>query len=126
MDIHAALEKVVQWCAEQTAAGDPDTIEIDCHAAICITIGESAPPWAVRMKRRSSAGASAPVAQLHYDFETREWLLHHGTHAGWCEEHEAVSDSELGPLLAEIGSDREGRYRGLGRGFGLSRRCHET
>jgi hypothetical protein len=37
MDIRAALEEVVMWCAAQTAAGDPDAIEIDCHATICIT-----------------------------------------------------------------------------------------
>jgi hypothetical protein len=118
MDIHAALEEVVRWCAEQTAAGDPDAIEIDCHATICITFGECAPPWAVRMKRRSSAGASAPVAQLRYDFQTREWLLHHGTHAGWCAKDDALRGRELGPLLTEVVSDREGRYRGLGRSFG--------
>jgi hypothetical protein len=50
MDIRAALEEVVMWCAAQTAAGDSDAIEIDCHATICITIGECAPLWAVRME----------------------------------------------------------------------------
>jgi len=114
MDIHAALEEVVRWCAEQTAAGDPEAIEIDCHATICITIGECAPPWAVRMKCRSSAGASAPVAQLRYDLERRNWLLHHGTTDGWCEEDEAMSGPDVGPLLDAVASDRDGRYRGLG------------
>jgi hypothetical protein len=59
MDIHAALEEVARWCAQQTAAGSPDTIEVECHAMVWITIGEAAPPWHVRWKRRSSAGASA-------------------------------------------------------------------
>jgi hypothetical protein len=46
MDVHAALEEVTRWCAQQTAAGDPDAIEVDCHATVWITIGESAPPVA--------------------------------------------------------------------------------
>jgi hypothetical protein len=59
MDVHAALEEVTRWCAQQTAAGDPDAIEVDCHATVWITIGEGAPPWHVRWERRCSAGASS-------------------------------------------------------------------
>lgn len=33
MDIRAVLEEVARWCAQQTAAGDPVAIEVDCHAA---------------------------------------------------------------------------------------------
>jgi hypothetical protein len=66
MDIHAAFEEVALWCAQQTAAGDPHRIEIDCHATVSITISESAPPWGVRWERHCSAGASSPVAQLRY------------------------------------------------------------
>jgi hypothetical protein len=78
MDVHVALEEVARWCAQQTAAGDPDAIEVDCHATVWITIGEAAPPWHVRWERRCSAGASFPVAQLRYDLERRDWTLHHG------------------------------------------------
>jgi hypothetical protein len=113
MDIHAALEEVARWCAEQTTAGNPETMEVDCHATVWITVAEWTPPWEVRWARRSSAGAGAPVAQLRYDAEACEWTLHHGTRGGWCEEGEAVRGSELGPLLDEVASDREGRYSGL-------------
>src|SRR5215210_7759919 len=86
MDVHAVLEEVARWRAQQTALGVPDEIELDCHAMVCITLFESAPPWRVRWERRSSAGASAPVAQLRYDCERREWRLRHGVRspAGWC------------------------------------------
>ena len=50
MDVHAAVEEVARWCARRTAAGDPAAIEVDCHGMVCITIGESAPPWHVRRK----------------------------------------------------------------------------
>lgn len=115
MDIHAALEEVARWCAQQTAAGDPDRIEVECHATVWITIGESAPPWRVRWERRCSAGASAPVAQLRYDSESREWALHHGAQlpAGWCDDDDAVRGSELARLLDEIAGDRAGRFQGL-------------
>src|SRR4051794_16671432 len=64
MDVHAALEEVRRWCIQQVEAGDPDRLEVDCHATVWITIGESAPPWRVRWERRCSSGASAPIAQL--------------------------------------------------------------
>jgi hypothetical protein len=119
MDVHAALEEVARWCAQQTAAGDPNAIEIDCHATVWITIGESAPPWRVRWERRCSAGAGAPVAQLRYDLETRDWALHHGGRPGesWCRDEEAVYACEVDPLLDEIAGDRAGRFRGLPPGF---------
>jgi Protein of unknown function (DUF3024) len=115
MDVHTALEAVTRWCEEQTAAGDPDRIEVDCHAIVWITIGESAPPWRVRWERRCSAGASAPVAQLRYDVERREWALHHGVRGpeGWCSEEDAASGRDIGPLLDEIGDDHDGRFKGL-------------
>jgi hypothetical protein len=113
MDVHAALEEVMRWCAQQTAAGDPDRIEVDCHAMVWITIGESAPPWRVRWERRCSAGASAPVAQLRYDVESREWALHHGGSGGWCGDEEAVRAREVGLLLHDIEGDRAGRFQGL-------------
>ena len=115
MDLDAALEVVARWCAQQTAAGDPDRLEVDCHAMVLITIGESAPPWRVRWERRSSAGASSPVAQLRYDAEIREWALHYGAQPpeGWCSDDDAVRGRELGPLLDEIAADRAGRFRGL-------------
>ena len=115
MDVHSALEEVARWCAQQTAAGDPDAIEVDCHATIWITIAEAAPPWHVRWERRCSAGASSPVAQLRYSLEGREWALHHGGHPGksWCDDEDAVRAVELGPLLDEIAGDRAGRFRGL-------------
>jgi hypothetical protein len=115
MDLYAALEEVRRWCAEQTAAGDPDRVEVECHPDLSITIGESAPPWRVRWERRSSAGASSPVAQLRYDIETGEWALHHGGLPGesWCSDEEAVRCRELGPLLEEIANDRDGRFEGL-------------
>jgi hypothetical protein len=115
MDVHSALEEVARWCAKQTEAGDPDRIEVDCHATVWITIGESAPPWRVRWERRCSSGASAPVAQLRYDVERREWALHHGEQPpeGWCNEDDAVRACQIGPLLDEIGSDRDGRFQGL-------------
>lgn len=120
MDIHTALEKVAQWCAQQTAAGDPDRIELDCHATVWITIGEAAPPWWVRWERRSTAGASAPVAQLRYDPESREWALHHGERArgkGWCDHDDAIHGRRLGPLLNKIADDRAGRFEGLPPGY---------
>jgi hypothetical protein len=112
MDIHVALEEVMRWCVEQTAAGDPDRIEVDCHATVWITIGEAAPPWHVRWERRCSAGASAPVAQLRYDMERAEWTLHHGA-GGWCDDADAIRSGELSPLLDEIADDRAGRFQGL-------------
>jgi hypothetical protein len=120
MDIYAALEEVEQWCARATAAGDPDKREVECHADVCITIGESAPPWCVRWERRSSAGASAPVAQLRYDIERKEWALHHGElspYSGWCSHEDAVHATDIGPLLDQIANDRDGRYQGLPPGF---------
>jgi hypothetical protein len=114
MDIQAALAEVERWCAEQTAAGDPDAVDVDCHATVCITIGESAPPWRVRFQRRSSAGVSSPIAQLRYDFDAREWTLHHGALGdGWCADDEAVRAAEIGALLDEIVRDRAGRFQGL-------------
>jgi hypothetical protein len=113
MDIQAVLEEVRLWCAQRTAARDPDRIEVDFHAVVCITIGESAPPWRVRWERRDSSGASSPVAQLQYDFETREWTLHHGTKHGWSTYEEAAHASEVGPLLEEVAGDRVDRYAGL-------------
>jgi hypothetical protein len=119
MNLHAALEEVARWCAEQTAAGDPDAIEVECHATVWITIGDSAPPWRVRWERRCSAGASAPIAQLRYDAEKREWALHHGERppGGWCSDDDAVRAADLGPLLAQVAADREGRFEGLPPGF---------
>jgi hypothetical protein len=119
MDVHAVLEEVTRWCAQQTAAGSPDRIEIDCDAMLSITIGENAPPWRVRYERRCSSGATAPVAQLRYDCESREWALHHlePPPAGWCSDDDAVCAGELGPLLDEIAADRAGRFRGLPPGF---------
>src|SRR3954447_24035920 len=113
--IHAVLEEVEHWCAQQTAAGDPERIEVDCHATVWITIGEAAPPWRVRRERRCSAGASWPVAQLRYDLERREWALHHGTDdpRGWCDDEDAVHAGGLDSLLDEIASDRAGRFQGL-------------
>ena len=116
MDIHAALQEVTRWCEQQTAAGDPGQIEVDCDAILYITIGESAPPWGVRWERRCTAGASAPVAQLRYDPEKREWALHHGDH-GWCSDEDAAHSRDLGPLLDEIAADRGGRFEGLPPGF---------
>ena len=119
MDIHAALEEVACWCAQQTEAGDPDRLEVDCHATVWITIGESAPPWRVRWERRSSAGAGAPVAQLRYDLERGDWALHHGKQPprGWCSDEDAFRSDELGPLLDEIAGDRAGRLQGLPVGY---------
>lgn len=119
MDVHAALEEVARWCAQQTAAGDPDAIEVDCDATVWITIGESAPPWRVRLARRCSSGAGAPVAQLRYDPDRREWALHHGGDPGesWCSDDDAEHAAELGPLLDAIASDRAGRFLGLPPGF---------
>ena len=114
MDIHATLEHVARWCARQTELGDPDRIEVDCHATTWITIGESAPPWRVRRERGSSAGASSPVAQLRYDVERGEWALHHRAQLdGWCGDDDAARAGEVGPLLDEIAGDRAGRFRGL-------------
>jgi hypothetical protein len=67
MNVHAALEEVARWCAQQTAAGDAEKVEPTCHAQVTITIGEDAPPWSVRGERRCSSGASSPIAQLRYD-----------------------------------------------------------
>jgi hypothetical protein len=122
MDVHAALEEVARWCEQQTAAGEPDELEVDCHAEVVITIGESAPPWRVRWERRSTAGASAPVAQLRYDCERRVWTLHHGLtpQRGWCSEEEALCDSELEPLLEAVAADRTGRFQGLPPRFRLT------
>jgi hypothetical protein len=115
MDIHAVLEEVARWCAHQTGAGDPDAIEVDCHATAWITIAEAAPPWHVRWERRCSAGASSPIAQLRYDLDSREWALHHGPQPleGWCGDDDAVRAREVGALLGEIAADRAGRFRGL-------------
>ena len=115
MDIAAVLEEVRRWCARQTAAGDPERVEVECHATVLITIGESAPPWRVRWERRCSAGASWPVAQLRYDLDKREWALHYGVQGpqGWCDDEDAVRGSEIGSLLDEIAGDRAGRFQGL-------------
>jgi hypothetical protein len=117
MDFHAAIEEVAQWCAQQTAKGDPEEIEVASHAIVCITISESAPPWHVRRRRRCSSGAGAPMAQLRYDFESDEWALHHGGRGGWCADEDASHAREVGPLLDEVGSDRAGRFVGLPPGF---------
>jgi hypothetical protein len=119
MDIHALLEEVKRWCAQQTAGGDPDRIEVDCHAAVWITVGECAPPWRVRWERRCSSGASAPVAQLRYDLERREWALHHRQRPpkGWCSDEDAVHGRQVAMLLDEIANDRDGRFQGLPPGF---------
>ena len=118
MDIHSALEQVTRWCAQQTAAADPEAIEVECHATVWITIGESAPPWRVRFERRCSSGAGSPVAQLRYDLESRTWALHHGEAPnGWCSDDDAVHAEAVGPLLDEIERDREGRFEGLPPGF---------
>jgi DUF3024 family protein len=114
MDVHVALEEIARWCAQQTAAGDPDAIEVDCHAMVVVTIGEAAPPWHARRERRCSAGASSPVAQLRCDMESGEWVLHHGeTARGWCSYEDGVRAREIGALLDEIARDRAGRFRGL-------------
>src|SRR3954454_11066242 len=119
MDVHAALEEVRHWCAQQTAAGDPDRLEVECHATVWITIGESAPPWRVRRNARCSAGASAPVAQLRYNVERREWTLHQGgcEEQAWCSEEDASRGDEVGPLLDEISENHFGHFRGLPEGF---------
>ena len=116
MDVHAALEEVARWCAQQTAAGTADELEVDCHATVWITIAEAAPPWQDRWDRRCTAGASSPVAQLRYDLDSREWALHHRgqSREPWCCGDDALRDVDLGPLLHAIAGDRGGRFRGLG------------
>jgi hypothetical protein len=122
MDIHAALEEATRWCAGQTAAGDPDRVEVDCHATVWITIGESAPPWRVRRARRCSAGASSPVAQLRYDLESGRWALHHCSPPdGWCSDEDALSADEIGPLLDVVADDAAGRFPRLPPPVGVSR-----
>src|SRR5436190_23892520 len=115
MDLYRALHEVTRWCTEETAKGDPQRLEVDCHACVSITMGESSPPWEVRWQRRSTAGASSPVAQLRYDLDTHEWALHHGgpPGQGWCDDEEAVRNRELAPLLDEIANDRDGRFQGI-------------
>jgi hypothetical protein len=119
MDIHAALKEVTRWCAQRTEAGDPEALEVECHATVWITIGETAPPWRVRRELRCSSGASSPVAQLRYDVERGDWALHHGGRPGqgWCDDDEAVRADDVGPLLDEIGADSSGRFEGLPPGF---------
>ena len=118
MDIHAVFKEVARWCAQQSAAGDPTKVEVDCDAAVWVTIGESAPPWHVRRARRCSSGASVPLAQLRYDVDSRTWTLHHrDLPQGWCDEEDAVRDPSIGALLDEIASDREGRFQGLPPGY---------
>jgi hypothetical protein len=125
MDIDAALEEVARWCAQQTAAGDPDAVEIECHAAVSITIGESAPPWRVRFARRDSSGASGPVAQLRYDLKSRDWTLHDcAPPRGWSDVDDAVRARDLGALLDVVANDREGRFIGLPPGVIDSARWH--
>ena len=117
MDINDALEEVRRWCAQKTEARDPERIEVDCDAVVCVTIGESAPPWHIRWERRSSVGIGSPLAQLRYDFEREEWALHHGEKCseGWCRHEDALKSPELGPLLDAITGDRVGRFRWLPR-----------
>src|SRR4051794_36342901 len=92
MDLHAVLEGVERWCMQQTAVGDSESVEVECAATVWITIAESAPPWRVRSARRSSGGASAPVAQLRYDVERRDWTLHHGAGPrGWSSEDDSLT-----------------------------------
>ena len=119
MDIYAALEEVRRWCAEQTAARDPEHVEVECHAHICITIGDCAPPWEARWERRCSSGASSPMAQLRYDLEEERWALHHRDppSGGWCSHEDAVTAPEIGSLLTVIEADSSGRYEGLPHGF---------
>ena len=114
MDIHAAFEEVARWCERRTAAGDPDAVEVDTFATIWITIGECAPPWHVRYERRCSSGAATPIAQLRYDLDRREWTLHHGVPGeGWCDEDDAARAGEVGPLLAAVEADCDGRFEGF-------------
>lgn len=114
MDIHAAVDEVARWCAEQTAARDPEAIEFECHATVWITIGDCAPPWRVRYERGSTAGASSPVAQLRYDAQTRAWALHYCERPkGWCAEDDAFHAEQIPPLLEEVSRDRSGLFRGL-------------
>jgi Protein of unknown function (DUF3024) len=118
MDVHEALAEVARWCARETAAGDPDVVEVEGHATVFITIGEASPPWHVRWERRRSAGASAPVAQLRVDLERRDWALHYGAAPdGWCSHEDAIHARELGPLLDVIASDRTARFAGLPPGY---------
>src|SRR3954452_8733118 len=113
MDVHAALEEVARWCAEQTAAGDAEKVEVTCHAEVAITIGEDAPPWSVRRERRCSSGASSPIAQLRYDADDREWTLHHlePPPHGWCSYDDARTARKIAPLLAEIARDGARRFQ---------------
>jgi hypothetical protein len=114
MDIHAAADEVARWCADRTAAGDPERVEVESHAHVVITIGECSPPWRVRWERRSSAGASSPVAQLRYDLERRRWALHHGRCPdGWCADEDAIHAPEIAPLLDVVAANRDGLYDGL-------------
>lgn len=114
MEIHAAIEVVARWCAQQTEARDPDRVDVESHATLVITIGECAPPWRVRFERGSSAGASSPIAQLRYDFERRAWALHHAqAPGGWCADDDAVHARDIGQLLDHVGADRKGRFQGL-------------
>jgi hypothetical protein len=113
MNVDEAVDEVARWCARETAAGNPD-VEVVCHGMVFITIGEASPPWHVRWERRSSGGASAPVAQLRFDAERGDWALHHGAApAGWCSHEDAIHARELGPLLDVIAADRTGRFEGL-------------
>jgi hypothetical protein len=118
VDVHAALEEVSRWAAQQTLARNPERIEVDCHGVVTITIGESSPPWHVRLQRRSSAGASSPVAQLRYDPERRSWALHYGQGgAGWCTDEDAIHAGHIADLLAFVENDRSGRFEGLPPSF---------
>jgi hypothetical protein len=111
MDVHAALDEVAGWCAKATAAGDPQAIEVECHATVWITIGECAPPWRVRHERGSSAGASSPIAQLRYDVENCGWTLHYGERPkGWCDEDDAFRARDILTLLEEVNSNRSGLF----------------
>jgi hypothetical protein len=111
MDIHAALDEVAGWCAKTTAAGDPEAIEVECHATVWITIGECAPPWRVRYERGSSAGASSPLAQLRYNAENRSWALHYLERPkGWCDDEDAFRAQDIPTLLEKVNRDRDGLF----------------
>jgi hypothetical protein len=113
MDLHEALEVTARWCEEQNAAGDPDAVEVECHATVWITLGECAPPWRVRYARGSSAGASAPIAQLRYDAESRTWALHDRGEPGeaWCDYDDAVRSHDIRRLITVLDAGIETRYR---------------
>lgn len=111
-DVRAsALAHVALFCENRVPDEVGDEIRLG-HAVRgnAITIFECRPPW------REGIGADwtrSKIAQLRYDPRAGGWSLHWADHKGrWLPYDRVGPAKDVGPLLAEIGSDPYGAFWG--------------